>query len=235
MPNPWRETAALSSWWNQHNLQGSCKAMDIISWIHFYNFVIYPYWCHDCDRIVPVTVQVWDCLSSPMRATLGPNRAPVMDPLERPVLVSQVVVSRRAKELSWFWLMLSMLEYPSAECKSVEFHPCDSRVGKLVVICGADTFPFIIFEFSSVVTLFIFVEFSYLSFSEFIPCWFLWFQIIHWSSLVVSTCWVWFTVLTPAPFIFLDADDANLSTWGRIRCWRSRLDQGGTRLRKQTF
>jgi hypothetical protein len=57
------------------------------------------YWCHDCDRIVPITVQVWDFLSSPTGATLGPNRAPVMDPWERPVLVSQVVVSRRAKEL----------------------------------------------------------------------------------------------------------------------------------------
>jgi hypothetical protein len=34
-----------------------------------------------------------------MGATLGPNRVPVMDPWERPVLVSQVVVSRRAKEL----------------------------------------------------------------------------------------------------------------------------------------
>jgi hypothetical protein len=44
-----------------------------------------------------------------------------------------------------------MSEYPSAECKSVEFHPCDSRVGKLAVICDADTFPFIIFELSVVV------------------------------------------------------------------------------------
>jgi hypothetical protein len=34
-----------------------------------------------------------------MGATLGPNRVPVMDPWERPVLVSQVVVSRRAKDL----------------------------------------------------------------------------------------------------------------------------------------
>jgi hypothetical protein len=34
-----------------------------------------------------------------MGATLGPNRASVMDPWERPMLVSQVVVSRRAKEL----------------------------------------------------------------------------------------------------------------------------------------
>jgi hypothetical protein len=57
-----------------------------------------------------------------------------------------------------------MSEYPSAECKSVEFHPCDSRVGKLAVICGADTFPFTIFEFSYDVTLFIFDEFSYLFF-----------------------------------------------------------------------
>jgi hypothetical protein len=45
-----------------------------------------------------------------------------------------------------------MPEYPSAECKSVEFHPCDSRVGKLAVICDADTFPFIITKFISVVT-----------------------------------------------------------------------------------
>jgi hypothetical protein len=34
-----------------------------------------------------------------MGATLGPNRVPVMDPWERSILVSQVVVSRRAKEL----------------------------------------------------------------------------------------------------------------------------------------
>jgi hypothetical protein len=34
-----------------------------------------------------------------MGATLGPSRVPVMDPWERPVLVSQVIVSRRAKEL----------------------------------------------------------------------------------------------------------------------------------------
>jgi hypothetical protein len=40
-----------------------------------------------------------------------------------------------------------MSEYPSAECKSVEFHPCDSRVGKLAVICDADTFPFVITKF----------------------------------------------------------------------------------------
>jgi hypothetical protein len=63
-----------------------------------------------------------------------------------------------------------MLEYPCAECKSVEFHPSDSRVGKLAVTCDADTFPFIIFELSVVITLFIFAEFSYLSFFEFIPC-----------------------------------------------------------------
>ena len=59
----------------------------------------YLYWCHDCNHIVPVTVQVWDCLSSPMGATLGPNRVSVMDPWERPTLVSQVVVPQRVKEL----------------------------------------------------------------------------------------------------------------------------------------
>jgi hypothetical protein len=57
------------------------------------------YWCHDGKHIVPVIVQVWDCLSSPTRTTLGPNRVSVMDPWERPILVSQVVVSRWAKEL----------------------------------------------------------------------------------------------------------------------------------------
>ena len=56
-------------------------------------------WCYEGKRIVPVTVQVWDCLSSPMGATLGPNRVSAMDPWERPILVSQVVVSRRAKGL----------------------------------------------------------------------------------------------------------------------------------------
>jgi hypothetical protein len=61
-----------------------------------------------------------------------------------------------------------MSEYPSAECKSVEFHPCDSRVGKLAVICGADTFSFTISKFSSVVPLFIIVEFSYSFLPEFI-------------------------------------------------------------------
>ena len=34
-----------------------------------------------------------------MGTTLGPNGVSVMDPWERPILVSQVVVSRRAKEL----------------------------------------------------------------------------------------------------------------------------------------
>jgi hypothetical protein len=61
-----------------------------------------------------------------------------------------------------------MSEYPSAECKSVKFHPCDSRVGKLAVICDADTFPFIITKFIPVVTLFIFGEFSHSFLS--LPC-----------------------------------------------------------------
>jgi hypothetical protein len=38
--------------------RGLCRAVDIISWLHFYKFDIYLYWCHDCERIVPVTVQV---------------------------------------------------------------------------------------------------------------------------------------------------------------------------------
>jgi hypothetical protein len=46
-----------------------------------------------------------------------------------------------------------MSEYPFAECKSVEFHPYDSRVGKLAVICDADTFPVIIFKSSFIVLL----------------------------------------------------------------------------------
>ena len=35
---------------------------------------IHLYWCHDGKRIVPVTVQVWDCLSSPLRTTLVRKR-----------------------------------------------------------------------------------------------------------------------------------------------------------------
>ena len=57
------------------------------------------YWCHDRKHIVPVTVQVWDCLSSPLEATLVPNRVPVMNPWERPILVSQVVVPQGIKGL----------------------------------------------------------------------------------------------------------------------------------------
>ena len=44
-------------------------------------------------------VQVWDCLSSPLGATLVPNRVSVMDPWERPVLVSQVVVPQGVEGL----------------------------------------------------------------------------------------------------------------------------------------
>ena len=68
-----------------------------VSLVHL-NILISVLVCHDCNHIVPVAVQVWDCLSSPMGTTLGPNRVSVMDPWERPIPVSQVVVSRRAKE-----------------------------------------------------------------------------------------------------------------------------------------
>jgi hypothetical protein len=68
-----------------------------------------------------------------METTVGPNKVSVMDPWERPVLVSQVVVSRRAKELCSSSAHVVLVEavdvgYPSVGYKSVKFHPCDSRV-----------------------------------------------------------------------------------------------------------
>jgi hypothetical protein len=42
--------------------------------------------------------------------TLGPNRVSVMDPWEQPIAVSQVVVSRRAKELRFFGAFVVLLE-----------------------------------------------------------------------------------------------------------------------------
>ena len=83
-------------WSHKHIVLASL--LQILSLIYL-NISVDLYWCHDCNHIVPVTVQVWDCLSSPTGTTLGPNRVSVMDPWERPILVSQVVVSRRAKEL----------------------------------------------------------------------------------------------------------------------------------------
>jgi hypothetical protein len=82
---------------------------------------------------VPVTVQVWDYLSSSMETTLGPNKVPMIDHWERPVPVSQVVISRRAKELYSSSARVVLVEavdvrYPSVECKSVKFQSCDSRV-----------------------------------------------------------------------------------------------------------
>jgi hypothetical protein len=102
----------------------------------------------------------------------------------------------------------------------VEFYPCDSRVGKLAVTCDADTIPFTIYEFSFVVTLFIFGEFSYLYFSEFIS---------NNNYLVYSTLVPDYPLLTHQFFCciyllsmiyhthlsspyFLDAADANIST-----------------------
>jgi hypothetical protein len=38
----------------------------------------------------------------------------------------------------WCLSGLSASEYPSRERKSVNIHPCDSRVGKLAVICDTD-------------------------------------------------------------------------------------------------
>lgn len=40
----------------------------------------------------------------------------------------------------WCLSGLSASEYPSRERKSVNIHPCDSRVGKLAVICDTNYF-----------------------------------------------------------------------------------------------
>jgi len=70
---------------------------------------------------------------------------------------------------AWFWSRLSTSEYPSAECKSVEFHPCESRVGNLAVMCDADTYSFLAIHFSdalviSVVNLFRWYRIGLISF-----------------------------------------------------------------------
>ena len=60
---------------------GSVKSLEIfILVLHVFplanlclvNFI--KIWYHDGRRIVPVTVQVWDCLSSPLRTTLVRKR-----------------------------------------------------------------------------------------------------------------------------------------------------------------
>ena len=47
---------------------------DILAHISYSHIQLFPYWCHDGKRIVPVTVQVWDCLSSPGGAALDMER-----------------------------------------------------------------------------------------------------------------------------------------------------------------
>jgi hypothetical protein len=47
---------------------------------HDENVFIIETWCYGGNRIVPVTVQVWDYLSSSIEMTLGPNKVPMMDP-----------------------------------------------------------------------------------------------------------------------------------------------------------
>jgi len=60
---------------------GSVKSLEIfILVLHVFPFAnpclvnFIKIWCHDGKCIVPVTVQVWDCLSSPLRTDLVQER-----------------------------------------------------------------------------------------------------------------------------------------------------------------
>ena len=46
-------------------------------------FFINKTWCYEGKRIVPITVQVWDCLSSLLGTALE-GKVSMMDPQERP-------------------------------------------------------------------------------------------------------------------------------------------------------
>jgi hypothetical protein len=62
-------------------------AWSLFRWPHYSDYItdlsryLIPrlYWYQDGKRIVPVTVQVWDCLSSPLGTALVRNVS-VMDP-----------------------------------------------------------------------------------------------------------------------------------------------------------
>lgn len=67
-------------------------------------------WCYEGDRIVPVTVQVWDCLSSPrgaalVRESVGDGSVGATD-MSR----SRCPVSKRVKELCSFWNLVVLVE-----------------------------------------------------------------------------------------------------------------------------
>lgn len=57
----------------------SCRCMSLLCWLIiqwsylWFNHISLPYWCHG-KHIVPVTVQVWDCLGSPLRSDLVRER-----------------------------------------------------------------------------------------------------------------------------------------------------------------
>jgi hypothetical protein len=100
----------------------------------------------------------------------------------------------------------------------VEFHPCNSRVGKLAVICDTDTFPFIITKFIPVVTLFIFGEFSHSFLPEFITSLIIITLLIPLISdnplTIYPFCCIYLLSMIyrthPSSPYFLDAADANV-------------------------
>jgi hypothetical protein len=87
-----------------------------------------------------------------------------------------------------------MSEYPSAECKSVNIHPCDSRVGKACCHVWYQ----ILFHFSySIVYLW------HCHLTHFRVVNLLWFQLIPWSSIVLLFYLLsMFIILTQLPLCF---------------------------------
>ena len=78
---------------------------------------IHLYWCHDGKRTVPVTVQVWDCLSSPLRMDLvrervGDGSVGAIDISRSRCPGLSVYKSSALLEPVWFWSRLSTSEYP---------------------------------------------------------------------------------------------------------------------------
>ena len=119
-------------------------------------------------------------------------------------------------------MRLSMSEYPSAECKSVEFHPCESRVGNLA---GHMWYRYLSIPLHPVPLMFCLSPLL-IAFDD--TCWFplntvnhllLYFSsffIILFVSKVLA-CWVWFIVLTPAPLCFYQSCAAEHDLHQKIR------------------
>ena len=82
--DPWERDVVSSysiCWWNQSILEELVRSHKCIVFDWYYSDSTvdsntYPilYWCHDGKHIVPVIVQVWDCLSSPLRTDLVQER-----------------------------------------------------------------------------------------------------------------------------------------------------------------